>query len=98
MARISGTSLGLAAASIRERDTTSEASLPPAPPAQHRLQDLFDAVLYAGPTIQALDPPGAVYRREPDYEREIRRRIQILRAFYGADIWSEDLDRLIQGR
>lgn len=97
MARITGTSLGLAAASIRERDTTSEASLTPAQPAQHRLQDLFDAVLYAGPTIQALDPPGAVYRREPDYEREIRRRIQILRAFYGADIWSEDLDRLIQG-
>ena len=97
MARITGTPLGVAAASIREPDTTSEASLTPAAPAEHRLQDLFDAVLYAGPVFQALEPPGTVYRGEPEYEREIRRRIQILRAFYGVDIWSEDLDRLIRG-
>jgi len=36
------------------------------------------------------------YRRDPEYEREIRRRIQILRVFYGVDIWSEDLDRLLR--
>ena len=97
MARISGTSLGLAAATIRGTDTTSYGPLVPAAPGEHRLQDLFDAVLYAGPSVQTLEPPGALYRGEPDYAREIRRRIQILRAFYGVDIWSEDLDRLIRG-
>ena len=97
MATIAGIPLGLAAASVRARDTTSESALTPAPPGQLRLQDLFDAVLYAGPTVETLEPPGAVYRGEPDYEREIRRRIQILRAFYGVDIWSEDLDRFIRG-
>jgi hypothetical protein len=97
MVQITGTALGLAAASIRERDTTSEGSLTPAAPGAHRLEDLFDAVLYAGPTAQLLGPPGTLYRVEPEYEREIRRRIQILRTFYGVDIWSEDLDRLLRG-
>jgi hypothetical protein len=97
MARITGTPLGLAAASIRARDTTSAGTLAPAAPGEHRLQDLFDAVLYAGPSAQTLEPPGSLYRGEPEYEREIRRRIQILRVFYGVDIWSEDLDRLLRG-
>ncbi len=96
MAGIAGTRLGLAAASIRGRDTTTSAALTRAQPDELRLQDLFDALLYAGPTIEALEPPGTLYRREPEYEREIRRRIQILRAFYGVDIWSEDLDRLLR--
>jgi hypothetical protein len=96
MAAIEGIALGLAAASVRERDTTSESALPAAAPGALRLQDLFDAVLYAGPTVETLEPPGGVYRREPAYEREIRRRIEILRSFYGVDIWSEDLDRLLR--
>lgn len=97
MVTIAGISLGLAAASVRGRDTTSESALTPAAPGELRLQDLFDGVLYAGPTVETLEPPGALYRREPEYEREIRRRIQILRVFYGVDIWSEDLDRLLRG-
>ena len=96
MATIGGTPMGLAAASVRGRDTTSESALIAAAPGELRLQDLFDAVLYAGPTVETLEPSGAVYRREPEYEREIRRRIEILRAFYGVDIWSEDLDRLLR--
>ena len=98
MATIAGTALGLAAASIRRRDTTADTALAPVAPGQLRLQDLFDAILYAGPSVETLEPPGAVYRREPEYEREIRRRIQILRAFYGVDIWTEDLDRLLRAR
>jgi hypothetical protein len=97
MATIAGTSLGLAAAFVRVRDTTSESVLTPAAPGELRLQDLFDAVLHAGQTVETLEPPGAIYRREPEYEREIRRRIEILRAFYGVDIWSDDLDRLLRG-
>ncbi len=97
MARITGTTIGLAPASIRARDTTSSVSIAAAGPEELRLQNLFDAILYAGPSAETLDPPGAVYLREPAYEREIRRRIQILRAFYGVDIWSEDLDRFLRG-
>jgi hypothetical protein len=96
MARIAGTSLGLADASVRHRDTTTSARLPPAAPGKPRLQDLFDAVLYAGPSMVTLEPSGATYIDEPDYEREIRRRIRILSAFYRVDIWSEDLDRLLR--
>ena len=58
------------------------------------MQDLFDAVLFAGPVTQALEPPAVVYRAEPEYEQEIRRRIKILERFYGVDIWTEDLDSL----
>jgi hypothetical protein len=96
MARIAGTELGLAAASVRERDTTSSTAIPPAAPGSLRLQDVFDAVLYSGPTQELVEPSGVTYRRDPEYEREIRRRIQILRVFYGVDIWSEDLDRLLR--
>jgi hypothetical protein len=60
---------------------------------QSRRRQYLSALLVA---LCALEPPGAVYRREPEHEREIRRRIEILRAFYGVDIWSEDLDRLLR--
>jgi hypothetical protein len=96
MARIAATPLGLADASVRARDTTASASLSPPAPGSLRLQDLFDAVLYAGPLEATLEPSGATYVNEPDYEREIRRRIRILSAFYRIDIWSEDLDRLLR--
>lgn len=96
MARIAGTELGLAAASLRERDTTSTTAISPAAPGHLRLEDRFDAVLYAGPTQEQAEPSGVAYRRDPEYEREIRRRIQILRAFYGVDIWTEALDRLLR--
>ncbi len=96
MARITGTTIGLAPASIRARDTTSSVAIAAAGPGERRLQNLIDALQYARPTAETLGPPGAVYRDEPDYEREIRRRIQILRTFYGVDIWSEDLDRLLR--
>ena len=97
MAPIAGTTLGVADASIRERDTTSTLAIVPAAEGKLRLQDLFDAVLYAGPVARDLGPSGVTYRQEPEYEREIRRRITILSAFYRVDIWSEDLDRLLQG-
>ena len=96
MAPIAGTALGVADASIRERDTTSEVAIRPAASGKLRLQDLFDAVLYAGPVPRDLRPSGVIYRQEPEYEREIRRRIKILSAFFRVDIWSEDLDRLLQ--
>lgn len=96
MARIAGTPVGLADAAIRRRDTTSAVSMPPAGAGTLRMQDLFDAILYAGPVEQRLEPPGATYREDPNYEREIRRRIEVLRVFYRVDIWSEDLDRLLR--
>ena len=49
------------------------------------------------PRATELGPSGVTYREESAYEREIRRRIRILSAFYRVDIWSEDLDRLVQG-
>ena len=97
MASIAGTTLGAADASVRERDTTTQLAIVPAAEGKRRLQDLFDAVLYAGPVAREVGPSGLTYREEPEYEREIRRRIRILSAFYRVDIWSEDLDRLIQG-
>ena len=93
MAPIAGTAIGLADASIRERSTALQ-TVEPAAPGNTRLQDLFDAVLHAGPVMQALEPPAVTYRAEPEYEQEIRRRIKILERFYGVDIWTEDLDRL----
>jgi hypothetical protein len=96
MARITGMTIGLADASIRRRDTTSASAIPPGGAGSLRLQDLFDAILYAGPVAQRLEPPGATYRQDPGYEREIRRRIEVLKVFYGVDIWSEDLDRLLR--
>jgi hypothetical protein len=97
MARITGTALGLADVAIRRRDTTAASAIPPAPPGSLRLQDLFDALLYAGPVDEDLEPRGATYREEPGYEREIRRRIEILKVFYRVDIWSEDLARFLRG-
>ena len=94
---ITGTTLGVADASVRERDTTAELASMPAATGKLRLQDLFDAVLYAGPVARDLGPSGRTYREDPEYEREIRRRIRILNAFYRVDAWSEDLDRLLQG-
>jgi hypothetical protein len=96
MASIAGTDIGMADASIRERGSALQ-SVEPAAPGKPRLQDLFDAVLYGGPVTQALEPPPGVYRAEPEYEEEIRRRIKILERFYGVDIWTEDLDRLRRG-
>lgn len=94
MARIRETPLGLAEAAIRRRDTTASSTITPAAPGALRLQDLFDAILYAGRVDGRLEPAAATYRGDPNYEREIRRRIEILKAFYGVDIWSDDLDRL----
>ncbi|HEY7406688.1 MAG TPA: hypothetical protein VH638_00345 [Gemmatimonadaceae bacterium] len=96
MARIAGTAVGLADAASRRRDTTSASAMPAAGSDALRMQDLFDAILYAGPVEQRLEPLGATYREDASYEREIRRRIEILRAFYRVDIWSEDLDRLLR--
>ena len=93
LASIAGTAIGLADASIRDRGTAVQ-TVEPAAPGKTRLQDVFDAVLYAGPVTQALEPPAVTYRAEPEYEQEIRRRIEILARFYGVDIWTEDLDRL----
>jgi hypothetical protein len=93
MASIAGTPIGLADASIRERSSELQTS-EPAAPGKPRLQDLFDAVLYAGPATQTLEPLAVTYRADPEYEQEIRRRIKVLERFYGVDIWTEDLDRL----
>ena len=95
MASIAETEIGLADASIRERGSALQ-KVEPAGPGKPRLQDLFDAVLYAGPVTQVLEPPPVVYRADPEYEQEIRRRIKILERFYGVDIWTEDLDRLLR--
>jgi hypothetical protein len=51
-------------------------------------------VLYVGPSERIVEPAGAVYRNDPAYEREVRRRIGILSQFYRIDIWTSDLDRL----
>ena len=96
IAPLTGTTLGVADASARERDTTTELANRPAPAGRLRLQDLFDAVLYAGPVARELGPSGRTYREDPEYVREIRRRITILSAFDRVDIWSEDLDRMLQ--
>jgi hypothetical protein len=96
IASIVGTAIGLAAASVRQPNTVRR-TIEPAAPGTTRLQDLFDAVLYTGPVAEKLEPPAVVYRSEPEYEQEIRRRIKVLERFYGVDIWTEDLDRLRRG-
>lgn len=94
VADIRETKLGLADAAIRETARPQAGETAGAPARRSRLQDQFDAVLYVAPMERIVAPPGEIYRNDPTYEREIRRRIDVLRQFYGIDIWTSDLDSL----
>jgi hypothetical protein len=56
------------------------------------LADEVDAVLYLGPDSTVLASRD-VY--DPAYVAEIRRRIVILKEYYGADIWTDDLNEIV---
>ena len=94
IADIRGTALGLADATIRAPARSRRGAIMRAAPHRSRLQDQFDAVLYVGPSDRVVEPDGAVYRNDPAYQQEVRRRIGILSQFYRIDIWTSDLDRL----
>ena len=98
VADIRETSLGLADAAIRARGRPRAGGTARTAAHRSRLQDQFDAVLYVGPTERIVEPPGEIYRNDPAYEREIRRRIKVLSQLYGIDIWTADLDRLTRTR
>jgi hypothetical protein len=59
------------------------------------LRDVIDAVLYLGPYSHEVLPGAALYRSDPGYLTEIRRRISILTQVYGGDFWSEELDTIL---
>ena len=56
---------------------------------------LVDAFLYLGLFDNKVLPSPSVYRENPVYLAEIRRRIRILTQVYGGDFWSEELDQLL---
>jgi hypothetical protein len=98
IADIRETTVGLADATSRARARARAGEIARAAAHRSRLQDQFDAVLYVAPTERIVEQSGDIYRNEPTYEREIRRRIGVLTQFYGIDIWTADLDRLTRGR
>lgn len=62
------------------------------------IEDVIDAFLYLGPVDTKVLPERSLYRENPAYLQEIRRRIRILTQVYGGDFWTEELDQLLERR
>ena len=52
------------------------------------MRAVVDALLWLGPEEHSVDPAPSIYR-EPEYERELRRRAPILKEVYGMDFLPE---------
>jgi hypothetical protein len=103
---VAGTPLGNESSSLLfGRDITrfrvvngQRVSITLAPRDYPALQEELDALLYLGPRDRIILPNASIYRDDPAYLAEVRRRIGILTEVYGGDFWSSELDSLVRSR
>jgi hypothetical protein len=92
---VSGSSLEGMSSRLLFGGMTFPGSDPARQPVFPTIGKTVDAFLYLGPFDNKILADPSVYRDDPGYLAEIRRRIRVLTQVFGGDFWSEELDQTV---